>query len=110
MNLEQQLSKAENLESLWRGLLPHLATPDRSQFLRWADMSPDNGELAHFAINRSARKAYRLAQSDAPMTGEAVARYVTSVIRNELSGNREFSSRPAADRTALQTEQEVVTP
>jgi len=88
LTIEQQLTAANNLEALWKGLMPG-SLPDHGQFLRWAAMDP---ETAGFAINRSSRKVQRMIQAGTPMSAEDVAKYVTSVIRNELSSNREFNT------------------
>jgi hypothetical protein len=88
MTLEEQLAAAKNLEALWRGLMPG-TVPDHGQFLRWAAM---DSEMAAYAINRSSRKVRRMVQLGTPMTADDTARYVTSVIRHEVSVNRKFNA------------------
>lgn len=106
LTLIEQLTAAKNLELLWDGLIPGTVL-EPGQCLRWAAMGP---EVAAYAINRASRKVQRMVQMGTQMTADDVARYVTSVIRNELSGTHEFSSPLPTYQAARDTAQEVVTP
>lgn len=89
MDAAQQLTAANNLAELWRGLLPDHQQPSRAQFLTWAGMCSE--ETAAYALNRAARKAQRQKMAGTPMDGERLGRYITGIMRNERDGRHQFA-------------------
>ncbi len=89
----QQLEVAANLETLWKGLFPLHACPDRLQFLTWASMSPE--DTAVYAFNRGARKIQR-----EPMNDEQLGRYISGIMKNEREGRYVFNNAPRERNSA----------
>jgi hypothetical protein len=88
MTVTEQLTAANEYGQLWRALMPDLDAPGSSQLVLWAGSY--SADLVSQAINRASRKYRKLRESTTPMSAEAVARYASSVMKNELLGIRQF--------------------
>jgi hypothetical protein len=97
MIVNEQSSLAQQLEFLWKGLLPNIGVPDASQFFYWAGKYPE--ELIVTGINRAARKARKLRDTESPMTLVEAIQYASSVMRNENLGFRKFPNRNVTEST-----------
>jgi hypothetical protein len=89
--MTQQLNMADSLQQLWEGLMPAVEVPERSEFITWASMADE--KILHFTVNRVARKYFKCLKENKPMTANDVQRYMTSVIFNEIHGNRKFDKQ-----------------
>jgi hypothetical protein len=88
MTVTQQLTAANEYAQLWQALMPDLPAPESDQLTLWAGRYDIN--LVSQGINRASRKYRKLRESTTPMSAEAVARYASSVMKNELLGIRQF--------------------
>jgi hypothetical protein len=100
MDSNQQLRAADALTELWKGLLPDDEAPSKTQFLTWAAMCSEN--IAAYALNRAARKAYRLRAAGSLWTSEQLGRYVTSIMKNERDGRHIFDTPQARGSGAVE--------
>ena len=91
MTVEQQMTAADEFATLWRILLAAFPVPEHQQFLLWAGIY--TGELVSRAINRAAAKVRKMRDSGTPMDADAAIRYATSVMKNELLGQKAFGRR-----------------
>jgi len=97
MTVIEQLKSANEYAQLWRALMPNLPAPNSDQLVLWAGSYSAN--LVSQGINRASRKYRRLRDTDTPMSAVDVARYASSVMKNELLGIRQFPTGTHHSRT-----------
>lgn len=88
MTIAQQMAAAHQYAELWRALMPGVEQPGTDQFLLWAGNYRDR-EITR-GINGAARKFRAMRNISHCMTADDVARYATSIMRNEAMGVRRF--------------------
>jgi hypothetical protein len=81
MTIQEQKASVEEAQQLWALVLPDVPPPDAYRFWTWATTFP--AAAVTRGITRSAAKHRKMSYSATPMTPEEVARYCSSVIRNE---------------------------
>jgi hypothetical protein len=84
VEMEQQVS---SLESLWGEVLPDFEAPFRSRFRSWLQIGPL--ERVEYAINRTARKAWKAGREGRPMNSGQARSYCQHVLENEAGIQRE---------------------
>lgn len=101
MTIAEQLSAAEQYRTLWKALMPDIATPSHDQFLLWAGSYTE--ELVSRGVNRAARKGRKLRDTK-PMTTLEAVMYASSVMKNESIGARAHPNgfTPPKNRTTEQ--------
>lgn len=85
-SVDKQLQDVADLQDLWSELFPNIEEPPVTQFHRWQLMK--GTELTQKAINRGAKKFYKMERDASPMTMEDVSKYVTSIILHEIRGEK----------------------
>lgn len=88
MTINQQISAAHEYAALWSALMPGVEQPGADQFLLWAGNYSQNQVTR--GINGAARKFRAVRNASRQMTADDVARYATSIMRNEAMGVRRF--------------------
>ena len=88
MTIAEMKSSAYRYAELWRELMPTIPTPGADQFMMWAGVYTEE-QIAR-GISGAARKLRAMWNADRSMTSEEVARYASSIMRNEATGRRRF--------------------
>jgi hypothetical protein len=88
MTIAEQTVAAHRYAGLWRALMPDIETPGDDQFMMWAGNYKES-QITR-GINGAARKFRAMRNISQPMTADDVARYATSIMRNEAMGVRRF--------------------
>lgn len=87
--IENQTAAAYQYAELWRALMPDVQQPEEEQFLCWAGNYTEKQVTR--GINGAARKLQAMHNASRSMTPEDVAKYASSIMRNEALGVRRFA-------------------
>jgi hypothetical protein len=89
MTIADMKASASQYAELWRALMPDIEAPGFDQFLMWA------GNYSEQQISRgmsgAARKLRAVRNNSQAMTPDDIARYASSIMRNEMMGRRRFN-------------------
>lgn len=88
MTIAEMKSSASQYAELWRALMPSIEPPATDQFLVWAGIYTE-AQVSR-GISGAARKLRAVRSLSQTMTAEDVAKYASSIMRNELMGRRRF--------------------
>lgn len=99
MTIQEQMTAAAEFAELWQALMPGTPPPRKEQFVLWAG----NYTVTQVTrgINGAARKLRAMRNISQPMASDDVARYASSIMRNESMGVRQF---PAARTSARRSQ------
>jgi|GEM_PF-3482341 len=89
MTVAEQMHAADDYLQLWEALMPGITPPGKDQFLVWAGVY-NCGQIAR-GISGAARKLRAVRSKSQVMSADDVARYASSIMRNELTGRRNFN-------------------
>lgn len=89
MTVAEQKAQAQEYADLWQALMPSIELPGYEEFLIWAGNYTEKQVTR--GINGAARKLRAMRNINYPMSPDDVARYCSSIIRNEATGRRNFN-------------------
>lgn len=89
MTISEMKSSASRYAEFWQALMPDVLPPSGDQFLLWAGNYTE--DEVSCGISGAARKLRAVRNLSQTMTSDDVARYASSIMRNEQMGVRRFN-------------------